>query len=744
MVAIKRWEKAALLLLLLAELWIFSGSFDKFYNLDSLFYQIHVPRSWQQLTACFMSPDAGRQYRPATLAFMAAVTPFLGVNPRPYHWIPLVFHLLNTLLLYQLARRLFSGSLGILFATAFWGLHSVVAWITYDATCISDFLLAFLALGSMILAIDGVRMRSTFRLTGSLICFLAALLTKEAALTLPLGLLICLTLADRQNSDEPGAGRIAPSIIKSIPWTALFLAVAVLHASLLLHWFRQGLLYTQGAGAAYDIGARGNLVGKTSYLYWALNLPDALALPNAARNHMLALGSMLLLLLILASAFIRPAVRSSPVVWGSLTWFVGMNVPALLLSSRTAKWYLYVPLLGLALCLGFLVESIRPRFAGWKEQVASLMILIAAIAPVLLSSRLQARSYLVSSDAAYQSGILQSAIEDFQRLHPILPANITLFMLPDFDPGVAAVLSASLIDKGQLYELFYPGTRVQTLFAHKGDQLPADYRSRADVRIVQHLDGRFYDVTDYFRETGRMTLFVLPTIERKPPPLLKKNPVGGRLLYTQYVEVALADEGGKLPQDYFTRSDLWILQYLEGHFCDVTDYYKGRRRGPARRILSSLEQVQSRVDRREYYPDYSRFATPTGTPVFFPTTEKEILTQIGGSEAVIPLGIIPPGAQLRFDISWMYDHGDGGWAELRMRAGENETVLLRRYMRPNPPGKGLTWEAVSLELKAFQGQIGELILRCYNNPGANTVADWLNWRDLAIETPHDLNAAPTP
>jgi hypothetical protein len=54
-------------------------------------------------------------------------------------------------------------------------------------------------------------------------------------------------------------------------------------------------------------------------------------------------------------------------------------------------------------------------------------------------------------------------------------------------------------------------------------------------------------------------------------------------------------------------------------------------------------------------------------------------------------------------------------------------------MHPNPIGTGPTWQEVRINLGQFAGQQGELILNCRNEKGKNTIADWLNWRDITIE-----------
>jgi len=151
-------------------------------------------------------------------------------------------------------------------------------------------------------------------------------------------------------------------------------------------------------------------------------------------------------------------------------------------------------------------------------------------------------------------------------------------------------------------------------------------------------------------------------------------------------------------------------------------------------VIPNLDGLRCTVDRREYYPDYTHFDTPTGSPVFYPSPDKEIVTQIGGSTVDVALDAIPADSRLRFDTSWMFNQGDGGWAEALLRVRGKDIVIYREYWRPDLRQANLVWKEVTFDLRPYANEQADLILRCYNDAGRNTVADWLNWRDIAIET----------
>jgi 4-amino-4-deoxy-L-arabinose transferase-like glycosyltransferase len=654
----KSTEKTVLIVILCVEAWMFSGAFGFFFNHDSLFYLIHSPRTMDQLLQVFTQPDAARQYRPLTLVFTAAFVPLFGTDPWPYHFIPVVFHLANTVLFYLLARRLLTDSAGILAATGFWGLHSVSGWVTYGITYLSDFMMAFFALCCLILSVDGHREGSRVKKILAALMFGLALLAKEAAVALPLAVLLCLALAETGTLRRRLTIRdVAQTAVRAHPLPLLCLFLVAAYAAPMARWMQSGFLYTQGEAAAYDINPFASFIPKAKYLYWAFNLSDPLSIPHPNRNRALALLLMGSVCAAWGVDLARRKFKPARLEWGGLLIFACLSLPAVMLSQRIAKWYLYVPLIGIALAFGHLGTRIAGLIPGRGRRAAAAVVPALLLAPVVFSSAVQTKSFLNSSDSAYASRVVANCLADFRAQHPVLPPEVTIYVPRTFEKNVS-----EFFGNGKLYELFYPGRRITMLFADRGDRLPDQYTARENIRI---------------------------------------------------------------------------LQYMYGHVYDVSRYYKERRLDRcALRVVQDLAKLDVSVRRSEYYPSYDTFSTPGGTAAFFATPEKDILTQIGGSTAVVPVGIIPPDAVLRFDRSWMHDDGDGAWAEVKIRLEGREHSVYRSYCRPNPRGKGLSWEEVRLDLSPFAGREVDLVLSCLNNEGGSTVADWVNWRDIAIESPH--------
>jgi len=279
------------------------------------------------------------------------------------------------------------------------------------------------------------------------------------------------------------------------------------------------------------------------------------------------------------------------------------------------------------------------------------------LVPVLYSSAVQTRNYEATSDLAFQSDVIKMYLDEFRAANPVAPREAIVYLLPAFEKDAAKVIAAPPIDQDRLFKLFYPGSRIRALFAHKGDRLPENWRQLPGSVILQWLNGRFYNVTEYYRK---------------------------------------------------------------------------KRSAPGRRLIPLVDFNRITVSRDEYYPDYENFDTPSRKAAFFPTPDKDILTQIAASTVVVPIGKIPPKAWLSFGVSWMFDQGDGGWAEVDLQTAEGKVTLYREYMQPNSKAQGIQWKEMSIDLQPYAQRDADLILKCYNDPGKKTNADWLNWRDIAI------------
>src|SRR6185312_9384836 len=118
-----------------------------------------------------------------------------GLNASGYHWVNILLHAINALLVWRLLVRLKIP--GAWLAAALFALHPVqvesVAWVTERKNVLSLFFF-LLALRAWVEFIDETAPRRKFQYALSLIFFALALFAKTTACTLPAALLLILWL----------------------------------------------------------------------------------------------------------------------------------------------------------------------------------------------------------------------------------------------------------------------------------------------------------------------------------------------------------------------------------------------------------------------------------------------------------------------------------------------------------------------------------------------------------------------
>ncbi len=204
---------------------VFSNSIDNTFiiNWDDDGYILNNPLikefSLAGIKTIFTVPHLDN-YHPLTTLSNAIELELFGLNPKPYHVINLMFHLLNTFLVFRFVKSL-SGRMEVAAITAlFFGIHPMhvesVVWVSER----KDLLYTFFFLGSLIAYLKyNVEKKSTYFML-ALVLLLCSLLSKPAAVVLSPVLL----LIDYYN----GRKMTAKVLIEKIPFFALSLFFGIL------------------------------------------------------------------------------------------------------------------------------------------------------------------------------------------------------------------------------------------------------------------------------------------------------------------------------------------------------------------------------------------------------------------------------------------------------------------------------------------------------------------------------------
>ncbi len=180
-------------LIIATTFWGYYDILDDFFIMDD-FHMIQGHSTFGQFLKHWHSPVGANSYRPLIDLLFIWDFYWSGWNPLGWHLSDLIFHIINSLLVYSLAKRLTRSPYVGMVAGILFGLHTshteAVTWISarMDVVCATFFLLSILYFVSSTAA-QGHFMYKKKRKRAyilSLVCFTCALLVKEMAISLPL------------------------------------------------------------------------------------------------------------------------------------------------------------------------------------------------------------------------------------------------------------------------------------------------------------------------------------------------------------------------------------------------------------------------------------------------------------------------------------------------------------------------------------------------------------------------------
>src|SRR5437667_11751054 len=150
------------------------------------------------LRRIWFSLDAPSQYFPLTYTVLRIERSLWGLNPTGYHWVNILLHVANALLVWRVLSRLKIP--GAWLAGAIFAVHPVqvesVAWISELKNVLMGFFF-LLTLLTWIEYVDATHKHRRILYLAALVFYLLALSAKATACTLPSALLLVLWLNQR-------------------------------------------------------------------------------------------------------------------------------------------------------------------------------------------------------------------------------------------------------------------------------------------------------------------------------------------------------------------------------------------------------------------------------------------------------------------------------------------------------------------------------------------------------------------
>ena len=356
-----------------------------------------------------------------------------GLNPSGFHLMNLLLHLINTVLLFRLLRRMTGASWESAFVAALFALHPLhvesVAWASARKDTLS-MLLLLLAIRAYVQYVDR---RTVWRYLSVIVLFAFGLMAKPMLVTLP----FILLLLDYWplNRWRRGESRMASrqSVEGSQPEATLFglikeklplFGLTALSGIVTLIVQQQGGALSSLERTSLGVRVSNALVSYGTYVtktVWPSDL--AVFYPHVGENlpwWQIALAASVLVLVTVLVLLEAKRRRYLPVGW---FWYLGTLVPVIGLvqvgAQSMADRYTYLPLVGLFIIASWGVVDATSR---WKHR--RIVLTIAGSAVLLALSILTWRQvgFWKTSAALFEHAL--SVTDDNWLAHEVLGVDL--------------------------------------------------------------------------------------------------------------------------------------------------------------------------------------------------------------------------------------------------------------------------------------------------------------------------------
>jgi hypothetical protein len=481
-----------LIVIVLAQLIILPRTAPYFFDGDAFYYFAHHLESWESFKNIFLAPDKARQYRPlGQILFSYVFYPLFKLDFSLYGATALTFHILNTLLIFLIFKRILKSTISIIAATAFWGLHPVAIFITHSFSFLADFTFVFfyfLAVYSFLKYIDTGRRVFGF---GVLVAFIFSMGCKEAAVTLPAALIFLAIGFLSEDAD--------PSLLKSRTKWLLYIMFGGLAI------FLAGYLWMKG-GKFYDTGDQQNyffsfsietIIEKLDFLISGFFLPFP---ENRTRPGVVVGVNRLALFIIpfLLTFFLHlawPGIKKNRKIWFGFFLSILLMTPVLFIRPNEFVHNIYLPMVGFAIATGIFIDEFSKilKQSGWLRPEFFYVYCIAIVISSLLVNQEVFKK--INWRPNYES-IARGAVEALQKSHPKLPKGSILYMLRSTVPAFPWLLY-----DGLFFKWFRHDQSLTTRFQEWNEPFPFEEVKQGRGFALAFADAQFYDLTkDYIEQ----------------------------------------------------------------------------------------------------------------------------------------------------------------------------------------------------------------------------------------------------
>jgi hypothetical protein len=471
---------------------------DHFFQADTIYWLYHRATSWQDFFHGFLVRDVSDWYRPLGNRLI----PFLfygwfGMEPAGYRIVIAILFLIATAAVSVFLAMVTRSKVVVYAGTFYFVIHTVNAFVTYDASAAPELLSAIFCISSIMLFWLYCCRKRPFMLIASCLCYICGLWSKESAVVLPFVLVIVSVL----NQEKGSLWKRIVTNFLGAKW----------HFLILMAYLAFAVGYLHVAGTRFDslikspppenrpnyrlVMGQSVLKNADYALSWAFNIPRSWTskwqgLPERhiafLRVFRLAVGILSLVILF--------SYRRRWFLLG-MCWFVISLGPALLLREHFLPYYLFLPLSGISLVVGTTVDwSLQSlmRLNSWLR-VPGLCFWTVAAAILLFVCQTSIQNERRNSPwLGRSSEVAAGSIHDLHTLFPNLKPNTTFYIINDEEPDLEWDTA-----EGGLFRLSYNDETLRVLFSSEKGMIPLGHGEA--LFILRYTNGHLRNETVEYR-----------------------------------------------------------------------------------------------------------------------------------------------------------------------------------------------------------------------------------------------------
>lgn len=381
-----------LILVTLAVYWQVTG--HEFINFDDDLYVAKNSNIKNGITSesiiwAFTTLSTGNWHPLTWLSHMLDIQ-FFGMNPRWHHFINLLLHVVNTLLLFSIFKKMTGNVLRSGFIAALFALHPMhvesVAWIAERKDVLSAFFW-MLTLWSYLRYAQNPNLNRYFIV---ILFFTLGLLAKPMLVTLPFVLLLLdywplgrlrFMRSDQRKNAKQASGTIRLLLEK----TPLFL-LTILSSIVTFIVQKQGKNVASFEAVPFLARVGNAIVAYVDYLekmLWPSNMAVLYPYPSSVSVWEMAVSCTILIII---SLVVLRFVKQRPYLMIGWLWYLGTLVPVIGLvqvgNQYMADRYSYIPYIGLFIMIAWGVPELLKR---WRQKKIGIAITTAIILVILVT-----------------------------------------------------------------------------------------------------------------------------------------------------------------------------------------------------------------------------------------------------------------------------------------------------------------------------------------------------------------------